>query len=77
MGRYGEDMADNKGFHFNRVEADDNLARASATLEAVLQTDLDTLSPAEQIAYAQARATMAVGQALLAQIAQQDQPPLP
>ncbi|KLI04175.1 hypothetical protein A5731_28060 [Mycolicibacterium conceptionense] len=67
-------MADSRGFHTHRTEAEDDLSRAWTAFNNV---DIGTLSPAELIGYAQARATMGVAHALLAQVALEDQPPLP
>jgi hypothetical protein len=67
-------MADGRDFHDNKTKAEEALYRASVVLNDIAPGDL---APAERIAYAQVQSTIGVGRALLAQVAQQDQPPLP
>lgn len=66
-------MTDRREFHTHCTEAEDDLSRASSALHLV---DVNALAPTELIAYAQARAVAGFGRALLAQVAQQEQPPL-
>ncbi|WP_141224612.1 hypothetical protein [Mycobacterium nebraskense] len=67
-------MADSGDFHAHQGKAAEALFKAAMALDKI---DPDDLSPPERITYAQAQASLGVGHALMTQVAQQDQPPLP